>query len=100
MFRRIQRPIIQLQVVDPQLAEIGIAHIGSPVRQHRSGERQDYWVTFTAELWAGTSPGFRSAHPEERLLARIIHERHQLVRISVETLGFCRADGVNPVGVG
>jgi hypothetical protein len=68
MFRRIRRPIIQLQVVDPQLAEIGIAHIGSPDRCRRTGERQDYWVTFTAELWAGTSPGFRSAHPKERLL--------------------------------
>jgi acyl CoA:acetate/3-ketoacid CoA transferase alpha subunit len=33
-------------------------------------------------------------------LARIIHERHQLVRISAEILGFCRAAGANSVGVG
>jgi uncharacterized membrane protein YhiD involved in acid resistance len=34
------------------------------------------------------------------LLARIIHERHHLVCISAETLGFCRSAGANPVGVG
>ena len=33
-------------------------------------------------------------------LARIIHERHQLVRILAETLGFCGAAGANPVGLG